>query len=79
MSVVGRRVHDWMVCVSGWCVWLGGLCGWMVCVAGWCVPGFMSDTILPMPSDVGGVAVELASYVVGDGNKGIAEAFKRWL
>ena len=48
-------------------------------MAGWCVPGFMSDTILPMPSDVGGVAVELASYVVGDGNKGIAEAFKRWL
>jgi len=42
-----------MVCVGGWCVWVGGVCGWcvwvvcvggvcgwcvwVVCVGGWCV------------------------------------------
>ena len=42
-------------------------------------PGLMSDTITPHPSDTAGVAITLASYVVGDGDKGIAEAFGKFL
>ena len=42
-------------------------------------PGLMSDTITPHPSDTAGVAIPLASYVVGDGDKGIAEAFGKFL